>query len=223
MKDSKERSVSLIIESGIVPVFYHEDAEVCRQVVKACFDAGLRVFEFTNRGPKAFDNFKSIKEFIGSNCQGMLLGAGTIFNNQDAKTYLDAGANFIVSPALIPEMSSIQKDFDKLWIPGCATVTELASARSLGAIFMKAFPADLLGPSFISSALSVMPKLAIMPTGGVDPTQASLTKWFHSGVAAVGMGSQLFSKEIIAQKDWQGLSAKVKDTLAIVSSIKMKK
>jgi 2-dehydro-3-deoxyphosphogluconate aldolase / (4S)-4-hydroxy-2-oxoglutarate aldolase len=223
MKESKEHSVSLIIESGIVPVFYHDDVEVCRQVVKVCFDAGLRVFEFTNRGPQAFANFKLIKDFIASNCQGMQLGVGTIFNNRDAKIFIDVGADFIVSPALIAEMSTIQKDFDKLWIPGCATVSELANARSMGAIFMKSFPADLLGPSFISSALSVMPKLAIMPTGGVEPTEASLAKWFKSGVAAVGMGSQLFSKEMIAQKDWKGLSEKVKDTLAILSSIKMKK
>jgi 2-dehydro-3-deoxyphosphogluconate aldolase / (4S)-4-hydroxy-2-oxoglutarate aldolase len=212
--NNKDNSTNIIIESGIVPVFYNDNIDVCTQVAVLCFEAGIRVFEFTNRGPHAHANFIALRQFMDVHCKGMQLGAGTIFKIEDAKKFIDAGADFIVSPALVPEMKSVQVDYDKLWIPGCATISELVYAQNLGASFMKAFPADILGPKFVSAAISIMPSLLIMPTGGIEPTYESLSKWFSSGVSAVGMGSQLFSKDLIASKDWKTLSLKVKDTFS---------
>jgi 2-dehydro-3-deoxyphosphogluconate aldolase / (4S)-4-hydroxy-2-oxoglutarate aldolase len=217
-----EHTTNLIFESGMVPVFYHDDTEVCIEVVKLCYGSGLRVFEFTNRGEKAYDNLKVIKKYIDTHCAGMQLGIGTIFNAHDAKKFVDAGADFVVSPALVKEMSFIQTNHNKLWIPGCATLSELVQAKELGATLMKVFPADVLGPQFIASAISVIPSLRLMPTGGVEPTHENLTKWFKSGVSAVGLGSQLLTKELIAKKNWKELSAKVSEAISILSTIRQK-
>jgi 2-dehydro-3-deoxyphosphogluconate aldolase / (4S)-4-hydroxy-2-oxoglutarate aldolase len=214
-----EQTAIAICESGLVPVFYHDDEEVCKQVVAACFRAGLRVFEFTNRGERALANFKTLRKHIAATCPGMVLGAGTIFSIQSAVEFIDAGADFIVSPAFIPSMLPVQTTNGTLWIPGCATISELAQARHLGIPMMKIFPGDLLGPKFAKAALSVMPKLRLMPTGGVEPTKESLSSWFESGVLAVGMGSQLFSKELIEQNNWNALEAKIKNALAIVHEV----
>jgi 2-dehydro-3-deoxyphosphogluconate aldolase / (4S)-4-hydroxy-2-oxoglutarate aldolase len=215
-----EKTVTAISNSGIVPVFYHDDAEVCTQIVSACFRAGLGVFEFTNRGAQGLNNFKLLKKHIAINCQGMLLGAGTIFNSPTAVEFMEAGADFIVSPAFMPSMLPVQLAHSTLWIPGCATISELAQARELGVRMMKVFPGDLLGPKFVKAALSVMPGLRLMPTGGVEPTKENLSAWFESGVSAVGMGSQLFSKELIERHDWKALEEKIKNALAIVTEIR---
>lgn len=217
---SIEQTATDICQSGFVPVFYHNDEDTCKQVVSACFQAGLRVFEFTNRGEHALANFKALKKHIAANCPGMLLGAGTIFSTPSAVEFIDAGADFIVSPAFIPSMLPVQTTNGTLWIPGCATISELAQARQLGVSMMKIFPGDLLGPKFAKAALSVMPTLRLMPTGGVEPTKESLSAWLGSGVLTVGMGSQLFSKEVIEQKNWSALETKIKNVLAIVHEIK---
>jgi len=222
-ENNPQETVNFIVHSGIVPVFYNHDEEVCRQVVQSCYQAGLRVFEFTNRGEVALANFKSIRKFIDSDCSDMQLGAGTIFNSSTAEKFIAAGADFIVSPAFVPAMNMVQREYCKLWIPGCATVSELAHARDAGAMMMKIFPGDVLGPKFISSVLSVMPELKLMPTGGAEPTRESLTAWFQSGVVAVGMGSQLFPNELIVKKNWQGLTIRIMEALILVSDIKSKK
>jgi 2-dehydro-3-deoxyphosphogluconate aldolase / (4S)-4-hydroxy-2-oxoglutarate aldolase len=215
-----EKSALTICEAGMVPVFYHDSEETCKQVVAACYKAGLRVFEFTNRGKNALINFKSIKKFIDANCPGMLLGAGTLFSYNPSIEFTDAGASFIVSPAFMPSMVSVQTNSKILWIPGCATISELAQARELGAVMMKIFPGELLGPKFAKAALSVMPGIRIMPTGGVEPTKESLSSWFGSGVSAVGMGSQLFSKELIERGDWKALEEKIKKALDFLNEIR---
>jgi 2-dehydro-3-deoxyphosphogluconate aldolase / (4S)-4-hydroxy-2-oxoglutarate aldolase len=215
-----EQTVATIQESGVVPVFYHDDEGICNEVVSACYRAGLRVFEFTNRGSQALVNFKVIKKHIQQSCPGMLLGAGTMFNYRTAVEFMDAGADFIVSPAFVPSMVQVQTTYSTLWIPGCATISELAQARELGVALMKVFPGDLLEPRFVASALSVMPNLRLMPTGGVEPTKENLTAWFKSGVVAVGMGSKLFSNELIAKKNWTSLETKIKEVLAIVYQLR---
>jgi 2-dehydro-3-deoxyphosphogluconate aldolase/(4S)-4-hydroxy-2-oxoglutarate aldolase len=220
---SIEQTVKAITKAGVVPVFYHNNEEVCKQVISACYNAGLRVFEFTNRGEQALSNFRSLKKYITAHCPGILLGAGTIFSYRTSVDFIDAGADFIVSPAFIPSMLPVQTTNTTLWVPGCATISELAQARELGVAMMKIFPGELLGPRFAKAALSVMPKLRLMPTGGVEPTHENLSSWFGSGVMAVGMGSQLFSKELIEQKNWPALESKTKSVLAIVDEIRNKK
>ncbi|MFZ5972165.1 MAG: bifunctional 4-hydroxy-2-oxoglutarate aldolase/2-dehydro-3-deoxy-phosphogluconate aldolase [Bacteroidota bacterium] len=217
---SIEQTATEIYKSGIVPVFYHDDEITCQEVVSVCFRAGLRVFEFTSRGQRALANFKTIKSYIQKNCPGMLLGAGTIFNNRAALEFINEGADFVVSPAFIPSMVQVQSTYSTLWIPGCATISELAQARELEVAMMKVFPGDLLQPAFVAAALSVMPKLRLMPTGGVEPTKDSLTRWFKSGVAAVGIGSKLFSQELVEQKNWNDLEFRIEEVLKIVQQLR---
>jgi 2-dehydro-3-deoxyphosphogluconate aldolase/(4S)-4-hydroxy-2-oxoglutarate aldolase len=218
-----EQTATAICKSGLVPVFYHDDESVCKSVISVCYNAGLRVFEFTNRGDRALVNFTQFKNYLSISCPGMLLGVGTIFDAKSAKDFIDAGAHFVVSPAFMPTMLSVQANDSTLWIPGCATISELAQARQLGVSMMKIFPGELLGPKFVKVALSVMPKLRLMPTGGVEPTRENLSAWFASGVSTVGMGSQLFSKELIDRKDWQGLEKRIASALAIVHEIRNSK
>jgi 2-dehydro-3-deoxyphosphogluconate aldolase / (4S)-4-hydroxy-2-oxoglutarate aldolase len=217
-----EQVANQIQEAGLVPVFYHADEEVCVEVVAACYKAGLRVFEFTNRGSNALANFKTIKKYVATNCPDMQVGAGTIFNTKTAEEFIDQGASFIVSPAFVPSMRPVQTTNSTLWIPGCGTISELAQARELGVTMMKVFPGDMLGPKFVLSALSVMPGLRLMPTGGVEPTEENLSAWFASGVSAVGMGSQLFSKDILQRKSWTELEKKVSTAIELIKRIRAK-
>ena len=149
-----------------------------------------------------------------------MLVIGTIMNAAVTQKYIDAGAHFIVSTVLKPEMATVCLKADKLWIPGCATLTEIVTAKDLGAKVIKIFPGSVLGPGFVSSIMPVVPGLQLMPTGGVEPTEANLSAWFKAGVVCVGMGSQLFTKDIIETKNWERLQQSVADALAIIRKIR---
>jgi 2-dehydro-3-deoxyphosphogluconate aldolase / (4S)-4-hydroxy-2-oxoglutarate aldolase len=134
--------------------------------------------------------------------------------------FIKAGAHFIVSPILRPEMAEVCKKHDKLWIPGAATITELVNAKLLGADIIKIFPASVLGPNFVSSVLPVVPDLQLMATGGIEPTYQSLSMWFKAGIVCAGLGSQLITKEILAKEDWNALKHKMSDAIAIIRQIR---
>lgn len=205
--------------TGMVPVFYHADVEVAKGVVDAAYKGGVRVFEFTNRGGNAFDVFTQLLKHI-EQYPDLVLGIGTIMDGAMAKKFIDAGTHFIVSPILKAEMAEVCKKHDMLWIPGCATLTEIVTGKELGADVIKVFPGSVLGPGFVSSVLPVIPGYQLMPTGGVEPTEKNLSAWFKAGVTCVGMGSQLFTKEIMAEKNWSLLEENVRETLAIIKRIR---
>lgn len=206
-------------DSGMIPVFNHKDIEVAKSVLAAAYKAGVRVFEFTNREENAFEVFKSLKIY-SEELEGMYLGIGTIFTAADAQRFIYAGADFIVSPAVIPDVSSFCTMQGMLYVPGCATVSEVFQAKSLGAQLIKAFPGNLLGASFIKAVKSIMPDVMMMPTGGVEPTKENLSEWFGSGVHCVGMGSQLFDKKVIESGHYEILQEKICATLALIKSIR---
>lgn len=206
-------------ETGLIPVFNHADIEVSKQVLDACYSAGVRVFEFTNRGENALQVFKKLAKHAHQ-YSDLHLGIGTIFNATDAQGFLNAGAQFLVSPALVPEVAHFANKQELLWVPGCGTVTEIYQAVQLGAKVIKAFPGNVLGPGFVKSVKAVYPKLPIMPTGGVKPTTENLGSWFDAGVFCVGMGSQLFQKELIALGEFDALSENVSDALQIIKRLK---
>jgi 2-dehydro-3-deoxyphosphogluconate aldolase/(4S)-4-hydroxy-2-oxoglutarate aldolase len=209
-----EEISDLIIAGGMVPVFNNSDKEVAFRVVKACYDAGLRVFEWTNRGVEAAGMFKVIKEFIDRNCPDMILGAGSVFDGENCRKFQQMGASFIVSPILDPDMAAECKELKILWIPGCGTITEIHQAQKWGAGIVKIFPGDAVGgPGFVKAVLGPMPWAQIMPTGGVSPDPENLNAWFNAGVCCVGMGSQLFTKARIADKDPENLVAEIRTTL----------
>jgi len=210
-----------LVQSGMVPVFYHEDLATCKNIIKACYDGGLRVFEYTNRGDKASVNFPLLKQYINDHCPGMILGIGSIINKEQTEHFISLGADFIVSPILEEEIAETCNKRNMYWIPGCATLSEIARAEKLGADIIKIFPGNVLGPGFVKAVKGPMSWLKLMPTGGVSPEEGNLKAWFNSGVVCVGMGSKLLTNEAISNT--KVLTVNVSETLKIINKIKKKK
>ncbi|AGA79845.1 bifunctional 4-hydroxy-2-oxoglutarate aldolase/2-dehydro-3-deoxy-phosphogluconate aldolase [Echinicola vietnamensis] len=219
MKFSNSEIIEAMEKTGMIPVFNHSDLEVAKNVMDASYNGGVRVFEFTNRGENALEVFRELKAY-SSRHKGLMLGIGTIFTPKEVEDFIEAGADFIVSPALIPNVAVTATRNDTLWIPGCGTVTEIFNAREMGAQVIKAFPGNVLGPSFISAVKAVLPSLKIMPTGGVEPTEENLGQWFKAGVTCVGMGSQLFKKDWIKQKKFDALEKQISEALDTIQRIR---
>lgn len=208
MKPSSTDILNKIKHSRIIPVFYHKNIEVAKAVVDACYNGGLRVFEFTNRGENAYDVFSQLKKHT-QKFPDLLLGIGTIMDSPDAELFVSADADFMVSPILNLEIAEVCARHKKFWVPGCGTLTEIVNAKNAGAELIKIFPGAVLGPKFISSVLAVVPNLKLMPTGGVEPNDENLKSWFDAGVYCVGMGSPLFTHSIIEGARWKDLEANV--------------
>lgn len=206
-------------ETGLIPVFNHTDVEIAKNVLKASYEGGVRVFEFTNRGDNALEVFAELAK-LKPEYPDLCLGIGTIFNSWDAQDFLNAGADFIVSPAFIPGVAKFCKAQDVLWIPGCGTITEIYQALQIEAKLIKAFPGEVLGPDFVKSAKAVYPKVPIMPTGGVKPTEENLSQWFKSGVHCVGMGSQLFDKKQIEEGNFTAISKTIAASISLIKKIR---
>jgi 2-dehydro-3-deoxyphosphogluconate aldolase/(4S)-4-hydroxy-2-oxoglutarate aldolase len=207
-------------ETGMVPVFYHPDLDVCKDILKACYDGGVRVFEFTNRGDFAHELFGALVKYANKELPGMILGAGTVYDAGTASLFIQLGANFIVSPVVKEDMAVTCNRRKILWAPGCGSLTEMSRAEELGAEIVKMFPGFVLGPAFVAAAKGPCPWTSIMPTGGVEPTRASLTEWFKAGVACVGIGSQLFPKAVIAAKDYAKVTAVCAEALSIIREVR---
>jgi len=208
-------------ETGVVPVFYHSDIEVCKAVLKACYNGGIRVFEFVNRGDFAHELFAEMNKYTLAELPGMILGAGSIVEEGTTALYIQNGTNFIVSPLLNKQMAKVCNRRKIMWSPGCGTISEINKAQELGAELVKVFPAsEVGGPSFIKAVKAPMPWTDIMPTGGVTCEKENLDKWFSAGVTCVGMGSNLFPKDIMQNKDWKALEVKVKELIETILSIK---
>jgi 2-dehydro-3-deoxyphosphogluconate aldolase / (4S)-4-hydroxy-2-oxoglutarate aldolase len=208
-------------KEGIIPVFYHPDPEVCFNVIKACFNGGLCVFEFTNRGDFAHDVFAEINKRIASELPEVILGAGSVMDAGTASIYIQLGANFIVSPVLKEDIARVCNRRKILWSPGCGTLTEISLAEELGAEIVKIFPGEQVGgPEFVKAIKGPMPWTSLMPTGGVEPTIDNLTAWFKAGVVCVGMGSNLINAEIIREKNYSLLEKQVREAVNILTEIR---
>lgn len=212
--------IKKIAEQGMLPLYFHPDPTVSVEVLKALYAAGIRAVEYTNRGEAALDNFKLLKETRDSELPELLLGIGTIKRKKEAKAFMKAGADFIIAPGMIEEVAETVHKEEMLWIPGCMTTTEIIRAEDAGAKLIKLFPGNLLGPSFVSAIKELFPDLYFMPTGGVEVSKDNLTGWFKSGVVAVGMGSKLITKEILANKDYSQLASKTKEAIALVNEVR---
>lgn len=219
MRYSHQEILEKMAETGMIPVFNHKDISTAKAVLDASYNAGIRVFEFTNRESNAFEVFKELKIY-SEKYPDLLLGIGTIFSSADAARFHYIGTDFVVSPALIPEVANYCNMKGLFWVPGCGTVTEVHHAKSMGAVLVKAFPGNLLGSGFIKAVLSVMPDIKMMPTGGVEPTKENLSEWFKSGVHCVGMGSQLFDKKAIEKGEFEGLESNIKKALVTIQEIR---
>ncbi|NJM15689.1 MAG: bifunctional 4-hydroxy-2-oxoglutarate aldolase/2-dehydro-3-deoxy-phosphogluconate aldolase [Bacteroidales bacterium] len=212
---------STIAEQGMVPLYYNSDAEMVKNVISACYQGGGRVFEFTNRGVNAHEVFAVAYKYAQKELPGMIIGVGSVIDAPTAALYMQMGAGFIVSPLLNIDVAKICNKRKVAWMAGCGSVTEISTAEEYGAEIVKLFPGqEVGGASFIKNVKGPMPWTSIMPSGGVEPTRANLTEWFSAGAFCVGMGSKLITKDIIVHKDFNKLTGLVRDTLALIKSVR---
>lgn len=215
---NKIQTLSAIARTGMVPVYYHKEIEMAKQVVKACYEGGVRAFEFTNRGDFAHEVFAELSKFAAKECPELILGAGSIIDAPTAALYLQLGANFIVGPLFNPDIAKVCNRRLVPYTPGCGSVSEIGFAQEAGCDLCKIFPAgNVGGPSFVKNIKAPMPWAMIMATGAVEPTEENLSAWFKAGVTCVGMGSKLFPKEAIETKNWKVITQLCSDTLSIIN------
>ena len=207
-------------ETGMVPLFFNSDIEVSKKVLKACYDGGARLLEFTARGDFAHEVFGELTKYAIAELPGMIMGVGSVTDAGQASLYMSLGANFIVTPVLREDIAVVCNRKKVLWSPGCGSLTEITRAEELGCEVVKLFPGGIYGPNFVKGITGPQPWTSIMPTGGVSPTEENLKGWFDAGVTCVGMGSKLISKDIIANKDYAKLEQDVKNALAIIKSVR---
>ncbi len=214
-------TLMLMKEIGIIPVFYNNDLEVCKKIACACSDAGARIVEFTNRGDGAIDVFRALEQYLAAERPQVVLGAGSVVDAPTAAMFIAAGANFIVGPLLDEETGRLCNGRKIAWCPGCGTVSEIHRAEVLGAEICKIFPGgEIGGPSFVKNLRGPCPWSEIMPTGGVEPTYESLSAWFAAGISCAGMGSKLIQKKMVDNRDYDGISEKIKNAIKLVKKIR---
>ncbi len=219
-KYDKLQVLETVKETGIVPVFYNAELETSKKVLKACYEGGIRAFEFTNRGDFAHEVFGELVKYANKELPGMIVGVGSIVDPGTAALYIQLGANFVVGPLFNPEIAPVCNRRLIPYCPGCGSVSEVGAAQEAGCDLCKVFPGDVLGPSFVKGLRAPMPWSRIMVTGGVKPERENLAGWFGAGVTCVGMGSNLFPKELIASGEWEKITGLCKNALAIVKEVR---
>ncbi|TDD97437.1 beta/alpha barrel domain-containing protein [Flavobacterium cellulosilyticum] len=218
--DRKKKTLNQIVEQGILPLFFHEDADESLQIMKALYNSGIRVLEYSNRSETALDNFLQLRKFADKELPGLLLGAGTIRNKIEATEFINLGADFIASPGVIKAIAKLANLNDLLWVPACLTATEFIRADNLGAQLVKLYPGSLLGPTYLTAMKEIFPNLLFMPTGGVEVREENLDSWFKSGASALVLGGDLITKDLMERNDYLGIESLTKQTLDIVNRIK---
>ena len=217
--EREEKVIEQICASGILPLFYHDDVDVCKAVVKALYDGRIRCIEFTNRGQNSLSNFSALVA-IKDQMPGLLLGIGTIKNGEQATAFIEAGADFLISPVFDASVADVAYMHKMLWLPGCMTPTEIHTAQQAGCKLIKLFPGNVLGPGFVEAIKPVFPGIKFVVTGGVDTTKESIGKWIKSGVNGVGLGSKLITSSILQSREFDQLTATVSNLVAMMKEIK---
>ena len=215
-----KKTTDTIIAQGMLPLYFNADETVSVEILRTVYRAGVKALEYTNRGEAALANFKKMVEVRNAEMPGMLLGVGTIKNLQQANDYMNAGADFLVSPGFVKEVADYAVSKDIFYAPGCMTPSEIIAAENAGIKFNKLFPGNMLGPEFLSGIKDIFPKLLFMPTGGVDTTKENIEGWFKAGVCAVGMGSKLISKKLMEAKEYHKIELETKKVLELIQTIK---
>ncbi|WP_238989286.1 beta/alpha barrel domain-containing protein [Mucilaginibacter terrigena] len=218
--NNKEKVLDAILSQGMLPLFFYEDAEVSVEIIRTMYSAGVRVVEYTNRGKEALSNFYSIKQTLATELPDMFLGIGTIKTGLEAEAFVAAGADFILSPIVDTEVALVADTYNKLYIPGCMTPTEIHVAQQYKARLIKIFPANILGPAFISSIRELFPGQLFIPTGGVEIEAGNIAEWFRSGACAVGMGGKLITRNVLDKRLYSQL---FNDTLKALELVQLSK
>lgn len=217
---NKQTITTVIVEQGILPLYFNADETVSVDVLRAIYRAGIKAVEYTNRGEAALKNFRRLVAERNAGMPELMLGVGTIKNLEQARAYVEAGADFMVSPGYVAEVADYANSIDLFYAPGCMTPSEIIAAENNKIGFIKLFPGNMLGPEFLSSIKEIFPKLLFMPTGGVDTTRENIEGWFKAGVCAVGMGSKLISKKLMEAKDYATIESETKKVLELIRSIR---
>ncbi|WP_452232923.1 bifunctional 4-hydroxy-2-oxoglutarate aldolase/2-dehydro-3-deoxy-phosphogluconate aldolase [Lacinutrix sp. MEBiC02595] len=217
---SRIEVATVMQNTGLVPLFYNEDIEGSKKIVKACYDGGARLLEFTSRGDFAFEVFAALNKYVIAELPGMIMGVGSVTDAAAASLYMQLGANFIVTPVLREDIAIVCNRRKVLWSPGCATLTEIAKAEELGCEIVKLFPGNAYNPSYVKAIKGPQPWTSIMPTGGVEPTQESLSSWFNAGVTCVGIGSKLIAKTKDGNYDLEKIKMLTKTSIDIIQKLK---
>ena len=212
--------VSKMTETGMVPLFYHSDIEIAKKTLKACYEGGARLLEFTSRGDFAHQIFDELNKYVLTELPDMIMGVGSVTDSAAASLYMQLGANFIVTPVLRGDIAVVCNRRKVLWSAGCGSLTEITKAEELGGEIVKLFPGSTYGPDFVKAIKGPQPWTSIMPTGGVSTEEDNLRSWFDAGVTCVGMGSKLISNEILANEDFEVLKTKVAETLKLIKKIR---
>ncbi|MHA6247177.1 bifunctional 4-hydroxy-2-oxoglutarate aldolase/2-dehydro-3-deoxy-phosphogluconate aldolase [Pontibacter sp. CAU 1760] len=213
---TKETALQAIVQQGLLPLFFYEDPEVSLEIVRALYKAGIRTLEYTNRGPAALENFTYLKKELSQQYPDLHLGIGTIKTTAQADAFIKAGADYLVCPVVDTAVGNAVHEAGLLWIPGCFTPTEIHTAQQAEAALIKLFPANILGPAFMSSIKELFAGQLFIPTGGVELEKANISTWFKAGVCAVGMGSKLISKEVLEQQQYGRLQEAAEEALRLV-------
>jgi len=216
--DKKATILKLIPEQGMLPLYFNKSEEVSVNILHALYAAGIKTIEYTNRGEAALKNFARLRQVCDNELGGMYLGVGTIKDAASAQAFIDAGADYIISPGLVEDAIAVADKNNVFWLPGCMTPTEIIKAEQLGAKIIKLFPGNMLGPAFMSSIKTLFPNLLFMPTGGVELTTESIGGWFKAVVCAVGMGSKLITKDILRNQQYDVLYNNTVNTLKLIQS-----
>ena len=210
-----------MVESGLVPVFYIPDIDTAINVVKACYNGGARVLEMTNRGDGAIHVFRELENYCKKELPEAILGVGSVVDAPTAAAYIADGTNFVVGPVLDRDTAYLCNSRKIPYMPGCGSATEIHEAERLGVEICKIFPGSQVGgPDFVKAVKGPCPWTMIMPTGGVDSTEESITAWFKAGVTSVGMGSKLITKELIQKKDFAAITENVIRVLGYIKKVK---
>lgn len=207
-------------KQGLLPLFYYDELQTSIEVIKALYGGGVRAVEYTNRGKNALPNFVALREIVSAELPDLFLGIGTIRTIHEAEQFADAGADFVVSPIVKAPVAGFLREREIPWIPGCMTPTEIDLAADCGATFVKLFPGNVLGPSYLRTVKEVFSNMEFMPTGGVEVEGENLREWFSAGAVAVGLGSKLITKDLLRSGDFPELSSNVRKLLTKIADIK---
>ena len=208
-------------ETGVIPLYYNPDLDIMKEVISACYRGGMSIFEFTNRGDMAHELFADLIKWSRSELPDLVMGVGTVVDAGTCSLYIQMGAKFIVSPLLNEEMARVCNRRKVMWVPGCATASEIGKAEELGAEVVKLFPGPTVGGAkFLKAYLGPCPWSNIMPSGGVSPTQENLKEWFDAGAFCVGMGSQLITRDMIKNSDYKKLEETARASMDIIKKLK---
>jgi len=217
---SRIEVINQMNETGLVPLFFHNNIEVAKKVTKACYDGGAKLLEFTSRGDFAHEVFGELSKYCNKELPNMILGVGSVTDAASASMYMALGANFVVTPVFREDIAIVCNRRKVLWSAGCGSLTEICKAEELGCEVVKLFPGGIYGPAFIKAIKGPQPWTSIMPTGGVSPTEENLKGWFDAGVTCVGMGSKLITKDMVANENYTGIQANCEKALKIIRKVR---